>query len=44
MDMRILWNIDIDRVRVELNWRITLVFIVFMMVFMVVSLSVVNLR
>ena len=44
MDMRTLWNTDTDRARAELNWRITLVFTVFMMALMVVPLSVVNPR
>ncbi|MDK7357883.1 LptF/LptG family permease, partial [Veillonella atypica] len=39
MDMRTLWNTDTDRARAELNWRITLVFTVFMMALMVVPLS-----
>ena len=42
--MRTLWNTDTDRARAELNWRITLVFTVFMMALMVVPLSVVNPR
>ncbi len=44
MDMRTLWKTDTDRARAELNWRITLVFTVFMMALMVVPLSVVNPR